>query len=104
MFYIIFSNPQGILEGPQSLSVNRVNIPVLYMKKVKAREIALENKSDPGGWRLGFLTPIPMSMAVLDCLPGPIHNHFLPGQKRLLNVTALLYKSTDQEEILLRGW
>lgn len=68
---------------------------------MKAREIALENKSDPGGWSLGFLTPIPMSMAVLDCLPGPIHNHFLPGQKRLLNGTALLYKSTDQEEILI---
>lgn len=70
------------------------------MKKLKA----LENKSHPGGWSLGFLVLTPRAVAMLECLPGTIHNDFLPGQKRLLNGTALLYISTDQEEILLRGW
>lgn len=94
-FYITFSSSQGTLKDSQSHPVNVVNIPVLCMKKAKARENALENKPDPGGWSLGFPTPIPRNMAVLGHLPGTIHNHFSSGQKRLLNGTALL--STNQQ-------
>ena len=41
-FYITLYSSQGILKNPQSHHVSLVTIPVLYMKKVKAREVALE--------------------------------------------------------------
>ena len=46
---------------------------------------------------LGFATLILRAVAELGCLPGLIHNHFPPGQKRLLNGTAMLHNQQTRK-------